>query len=289
MYVPTDLHGHTIFSDGRATPEEYVELRRGHGFRLIAIADHDLLAAVPRGAAAAARAGVAFLPAVEVTAFFHFGTLLAEQVHLLAYFPPHVAAPPLLRRTALWQRGVRVQARWRELVLEWVAGLPEGDRAALGEADLVAMAPADFPATQSTIDRITRRRPELFDAFRRHHIRFWEDDRELFGWDPEAAIDFIRSDGATDVVAHPGRYRDADRTLAICARATGIEVYTSRHRGEVAKTWRDFAEANGKLWTASTDDHQNAAYARPPCGTPVSTVERLLGHALPIEEILAGR
>jgi hypothetical protein len=289
VYVPTDLHGHTLFSDGRATPEEYVELRRTHGFALTAISDHDVLAAVPRGAAAAARAGLAFLPAVEVTAFFHFGTDRAEQVHVLAYYPPHVAAPPLLRRTALWQRGLRVQARWREFVLAWVADRPADERAALGEADLVAMDAADFPALQATIDRVTRRRPELFDAFRRHHVRFGEDDRDLFGWEPEAVIDAIRADGATDVVAHPGRYRDRERTRALALRATGVEAYTSRHRGDVAKEWRELAEANGKLWTASTDDHQNAPYVRPPCGTPVATVERLLGHALPIEQILAGK
>ena len=28
MFVSTDLHGHTYHSDGRATPEEYVEFRR---------------------------------------------------------------------------------------------------------------------------------------------------------------------------------------------------------------------------------------------------------------------
>ena len=289
MLVPTDLHGHTLFSDGRATPEEYVELRRAHGFQLIAVSDHDVLAAVPRAAAAAGRAGLPLLPAVEVTAFFHFGTERAEQVHVLAYYPPHLVAPPLLRRTALWQRGLRVQATWREFTLAWIAALGADDRVALGEADLAALPAADFPALQSMIDRITRRRPELYDAFRRHHVRFWEEDRELFGWEPEAVLDLIRSDGATDIVAHPGRYQDKERTLALCARASGVEAYTSRHRGEVAKTWRDFAEERGLLWTASTDDHQNAPYVRPPCGTPVATVEKLVGHALPIEQILAGR
>ncbi len=39
------------------TPEEYVEFRRSIGMRAIAIADHDVLAGVRRGAAAAQRAG----------------------------------------------------------------------------------------------------------------------------------------------------------------------------------------------------------------------------------------
>ena len=38
--ITADIHGHTRYSDGRATPEEYVEYRRSIGMRLIAIADH---------------------------------------------------------------------------------------------------------------------------------------------------------------------------------------------------------------------------------------------------------
>jgi predicted metal-dependent phosphoesterase TrpH len=118
-------------------------------------------------------------------------------------------------------------------------------------------------------------------------VRFWEEDRELFGWSPEEAIDFIRADGALDVVAHPARYRDKERTLAALQRASGVEVYTSRHKGEVAAFYRTFAEENHKYWTASSDDHQNARYTRPPSGTPVATLERILGRALPIELIMA--
>ena len=53
MFVATDLHGHTSFSDGRTSPEAYVDFRRELGMRVIAIADHDLFAGVRRGAAAA--------------------------------------------------------------------------------------------------------------------------------------------------------------------------------------------------------------------------------------------
>ena len=61
MYIATDLHGHTLFSDGRATPEEYVDFRRQQALRAVAISDHDVLAGVERGAAAAARFGMIFI------------------------------------------------------------------------------------------------------------------------------------------------------------------------------------------------------------------------------------
>lgn len=290
MLIPTDLHGHTMFSDGRTTPEAFVDFRREIGLRVISVSDHDVLAAVPRAAKAAAAAEMMLLPAVEVTAFLHFGTDKAEQFHVLAYYPARFANLPLLRQTALYRRGERVQAKWKQFVLEWTADLtPEEVRAIDPAGELPGLPPGEFPALQSMILRIAERRRELFPVFRDHHVRFWEEDRELFGWTPEEAIDFIRQDGALDVVAHPGRYRDKERTRAVLLRASGVEAYTSRHKVEVAESFRAFAEEHRKCWTASSDDHQNAKYTKPAAGTPVSTIERILGKALPIEAILAAR
>ncbi|MFT3768785.1 MAG: hypothetical protein QM820_25340 [Minicystis sp.] len=265
-----------------------MEFRRALGMRIVAISDHDVLAGVVRGAAAAQRAGMIFVPAVEVTSFLHFGTEKAEQFHILAYFPPAFATPPRLRRTALYQRGLRVQETWKAFALAWMDDLAPEDRAAIDpEGTLPGVPAGEFPALQSFIDLITARRRPLFEPFRDHHVRFWEDDRALFGWEPEEAMDLIRADGAVDVVAHPARYRDKERTWAVLARATGIEVYTSRHRGEVAAEYRAYAEKHRKLWTASSDDHQNARYIKPPCGTPVPTLERILQRTLPIDFIYA--
>jgi len=110
MFVATDLHGHTSFSDGRASPEAYVDFRRELGMRVVAITDHDVFAGVRRGAVAAAQAGLIFVPASEITSFFHFGTASAEQVHVLAYFPPELLVRRRLEQTFLHRRGVRVQA-----------------------------------------------------------------------------------------------------------------------------------------------------------------------------------
>jgi hypothetical protein len=157
-----------------------------------------------------------------------------------------------------------------------------------GELERLA-APA-FPALQAMIDRVVARRRDLFATFRDHHVRFWEEGsaaRALFGWTPDECIDAIRADGALDIVAHPARYRDKEATRAILERASGLEVYTSRHKPEVATEWRTFAVERRKLWTASADDHQNARYVRPPCGTPVATLERLLRRPVPLEMILA--
>lgn len=301
MFVATDLHGHTLHSDGRATPEEYVEFRRSIGMKAISIADHDLMAGVRAGALAAERSGMLFLPALEVTAHINYGQSGEEQFHVLAYYPHAVLEGYQLEEKVLYRRGVTVQRRWKELVLAWMNEQSAEDREALGYAELEALPPGLFPALQSTILRIVDRSPSgpplteerrvgLFESFRERHITFWSSEgpnKDLFGWTPEEAMEAIRNDGATDVVAHPTRYRDKERTMKALDEASGIEVYTSRHKAEVAATFRELAETKRKHWTSSSDDHQNAPYARPPCGTPLRTIERICRKTMPLEMLIA--
>ncbi|MET0591956.1 MAG: PHP domain-containing protein [Polyangiaceae bacterium] len=287
-WVRTDLHGHTLFSDGRATPEEYVAFRREQGMAVIAVSDHDVFDAVRRAALAASRAQMVLVPAAEITAFLSFGRAEAEQFHVLAYFPLRILSAGRLEQTFLYRRGLQIKERWRAFVLSWLADRDVDDRRAIDPHDVLEGTPAaGFPALQSMIDRIIARRRPLFDDFREHHVRFWNEDRELFGWTPEEAIDAIRADGAYDVVAHAARYRDKARTQAVLEYASGIEAYTSRHRSEIALEYRAFAEARQKLWTASSDDHQNARYMRPAAGMPVASVERLTLQQLPLSMISA--
>ena len=291
MYVKTDLHGHTLHSDGRATPEEYVDFRRKLGMKAIAIADHDILAAVRAGAVAAERAGMLFIPALEVTAHLHYGGDGEEQFHVLAYYPHDVLNGFQLESKHLYRRGQLVQRRWKELVLEWMDELAPEDREALDPEGTLAKLPAPkFPALQQMILRIVANKRPLFESFRDRHVQFWSSEgrnKDLFGWTPMEAIDAIRADGAVDVVAHPQRYRDKAQTLAIVEEARGVEVYTSRHKAEVAAYWRELAETKGKYWTSSSDDHQNARYIEPACGTPLRTLERICRQPMKLTTILA--
>jgi hypothetical protein len=304
MFVATDLHGHTFHSDGRATPDEYVEFRRTLGMKAIAIADHDVLAGVRAGAIAAERAGMLFIPALEVTGHLHYGQSGEEQFHVLAYYPHDILEGFQLEQKFLYRRGLLVQTRWKELVLSWMNDLPKEDREALDPGgELEKLPPPMFPALQSTILRIVNRsgvgpgtglteerRAQLFEAFREHHITFWSSkgpNKDVFAWTPEEVMEAIRADGAVDVVAHPTRYRDKERTLKALEEARGIEVYTSRHKAEVAAYYRELAESKKKYWTSSSDDHQNARYIRPPCGTPLRTLERICKRTMKLATILA--
>jgi len=76
-----DLHTHTTASDGRCTPEELVVRATQAGVTVLGLTDHDTVGAIRRTAAACARAGIEFVPGVEITA-------IADDmdVHVLGYF-----------------------------------------------------------------------------------------------------------------------------------------------------------------------------------------------------------
>jgi hypothetical protein len=276
MHVLADLHGHTFFSDARSSPEEYVRFRKERGLELIAISDHDVMWGVRRGAEVACELGVQLLPAVECTTHLDFGTDTADQIHVLAYFPPSILEGDRLERTALFGRSRRFSERWKAFVLAWLEELGPEERGALDQG-WSASSGGEFPGLQRVLDAIQERAPARIDEFRIRQLDFWCGDRELFGWTPEEAIETIRADGAVDVIAHPGRYRDQARVLRLMAHATGVEVYTTRHRPSLAAEYRTFCDSRRKLWTSGSDDHQIVPYVLPERPMSEEVRERLIG------------
>ena len=76
-----DLHTHTTASDGRCTPEELVARAAQAGVTALGLTDHDTVGGVATAAAACRRAGIEFVPGIEITA-------VADNIdiHVLGYF-----------------------------------------------------------------------------------------------------------------------------------------------------------------------------------------------------------
>lgn len=78
--LSADLHLHTIHSDGLRTTEAVVRSARELGIDVVAISDHDNLAAVPEARRVADELHMLLIPAIELSTDFD-----GEDVHLLAY------------------------------------------------------------------------------------------------------------------------------------------------------------------------------------------------------------
>lgn len=73
-----DLHVHTTASDGQYSPTEIIEKAASKNITAMAITDHDTVAGLEEGKAAAEKAGITFIPGVELNINNHFG-----EFHLL--------------------------------------------------------------------------------------------------------------------------------------------------------------------------------------------------------------
>ena len=73
-----DLHVHTTASDGQYTPAQIIEKAAEKNISTIAITDHDTVAGLEEGAAAAKKQGITFVPGVELNISYPTG-----EFHLL--------------------------------------------------------------------------------------------------------------------------------------------------------------------------------------------------------------
>ena len=76
-----DLHTHSTVSDGLYSPEELVNFASRAGIMAISLTDHDTIDGLDEAAAASKKAGIEFIPGIEI-GILHEG----EEIHLLGYY-----------------------------------------------------------------------------------------------------------------------------------------------------------------------------------------------------------
>jgi len=91
MNVYCDLHTHSVFSDGTATPEQIILQAKEQGLS-VALADHNTVAGVPSFLEAAKRHGVTAVAGIELTTAYN-----GVELHLLGLFVPEESYPRLNR------------------------------------------------------------------------------------------------------------------------------------------------------------------------------------------------
>lgn len=241
-----DLHLHTFHSDGIRSPEEVVRLAAHHGLSVIAISDHDNVAAFAEAEPHARAAGIKLIPGVELSITFS-----GVDVHLLAYAfdPEHRALVEKLRlcRDTRERRGEIMVERLRDhgipVEMERVRELCGGG--ASGRPH-VARALVEIGAV-ATVE----------EAFQRYlspgGLAWVEKERITL----EEAERLVRDAGGITSIAHPTLYPDGQAIVrAIVAEGVGgIEIHHPDVDGESRERLRAIAAENGLLTTGGSDDH----------------------------------
>jgi hypothetical protein len=242
-----DLHAHTSASDGSDGPHELVEAAAAAGVEVLAVTDHDTVAAVAEARVAGTRLGVEVLPGCELTALVG-----GRVVHVLIYgeglLAPDLGEAVEVARRGRHERNLAIGARLLELT-----GVGYEEAAAIAGGS--ALSRAHF-ARALVARRVVADVAEAFD-------RYLSSGRPAYVPAPSVsltdAVALAGKAGGVAVLAHPGRLGDGerDRVLAEALEAgiDGIEVWHSQHDADLRLRLQGFVGRHGLLASGGSDYH----------------------------------
>jgi len=241
--MKADLHIHTFFSDGLASPEEIVEWAVKGGLDVIAITDHDTFSG-SRRAKEISQNKVIILTGVELSTF-----LDNNEIHILGYFPSDV--PEAVEKFALESQRART-----ERVKEGLRNLEEiGIKIDIREVEKHVRG-----------DVVTRNHiaKALVDAKKVSSVgaafgKYLNYERGLVPFLPvttKSAIEVIRMGGGKAVWAHPDfNVFDNQVENLISMGLEGVEVSRKRMEGVYTYYLERVSEDFNLLKTGGSDFH----------------------------------
>ncbi|HEV7238088.1 MAG TPA: PHP domain-containing protein [Thermoanaerobaculia bacterium] len=241
-----DLHTHTYHSDGTRSPKEVVDVALEHGLDILAISDHDNLAAYFEIRSYADERGVTLIPAMELSC-----EVGGVDVHVLAYafnaLDERIEQRLRGFRETRHRRGYAIVQRLRTLGIdisaERVDQLAAGG--AMGRPHVArALVEAGHVASVS----------EAFDKYLGTGKPGYV-DKERFAI--RDAVALIHSAGGVTSIAHPTLYPDHNRLVPrlLDEGIDAVEVLHPQVDENHRERYANLARFRGKFVTGGSDDH----------------------------------
>ena len=253
-----DLHLHTTASDGQCEAAVLVDLAWRAGIRTMSVTDHDTVAALGDAEQAATRAGIAFVPGIEITAV-HEGI----DVHVLGYFIDRTdeALAGFLER----QRADRVRR-----IAAMADKLEKMDKPIDSATLLQPAAPGRSVGRPMVAQALVKagHAADMREAF----DLFIGRGRPAFvarcGPGPREVIEIIRQAGGLSSLAHPGLLRRDDLIPGLVdAGLTALEAFHSEHDQAATDGYLELADRYGILVSGGSDYHGDGERRRAAFGT----------------------
>ena len=244
--MPSDLHIHTTFSDGRDTPEEIVEAAKAAGLHYIAITDHDSV----EGVTALYESGHYASGSLRIVPGGGFSAGDPQrEVHILGY------------NIDIYDAGLQEkleeisEARWTRFteIVELLNGLgyeigetevltDEGLCKAVGRSHVarVLVKKGYFDSIRACFDQLLRRGQPAYVP----HFRLV----------PEEVISLIKGAGGIPVLANPNAIEEAQIIEDLIAQGIqGIEAFYPGYDRADTQHFLDIAQQNGLLVSGGSD------------------------------------
>jgi hypothetical protein len=241
-----DLHTHTYHSDGTRSPQEVIDVARAHGLEIVAISDHDNLAAYFEIKKYADERGVTLIPAMELSCGYE-----GVDVHVLAYafdaLDERIAQRLRRFRETRHRRGYAIVERLRTLGIsisaERVDQLAGGG--AMGRPHVArALVEAGHVASVSeAFDKWLGTGKPAYVEKERFQIR--------------EAVELIRSAGGVTSIAHPTLYPNHEELVPrlLDEGIDAVEVLHPDVDASFCERYTNLARFRGKFTTGGSDDH----------------------------------
>lgn len=248
-----DLHSHSTASDGSDAPADLVRKAHALGLAALALTDHDTLAGLDEGEAAAEECGLEFIRGCELSARGERGEL-----HILGLWIP--GTHPELENFECMLRELRERRDKRNRTmterlnalgcrLDYEEVLAEARGESVGRPHIAAALLRKGYAKSAE---------EIFNRWLGSKGSAYEPKQVL---QPEEAVRHIAALGATVALAHPRLGRHSDVWLDATAREltahglSAVEAYHSEHSEADTRFCTDLAARHGLALCGGSDYH----------------------------------
>ena len=244
-----DLHTHSVFSDGTKTPDRLIALAEEAGLEAIALCDHNTVAGLPDFLKAAEGKRIEAIPGIEFTTEYD-----RKELHILALFVKPDSYESIMTRINDWLQAKEQSNRELTERLSAAGYLLDYDAIKASAGDYVNR--AVIAAEMVRLGYVGSVK-EAFKTYLSEEKGYYKPPYRL---DACETIGFIKSIGATAVLAHPFLNLDPEALegflpLAKAAGLDGMETIYSKFSPEETTLAKKLAEAYGLLESGGSDFH----------------------------------
>jgi len=244
-----DLHTHSTASDGTLNPTELVQAASHSGLRAIALTDHDTVMGLPEACAAGRETGLEVIGGCELSVHAPQGSM-----HLLGLWLPQT--PTRLQKVLDHLTDLR-EVRNKHIIENLNH---HGVDITYDELEEVAGGTIGRPhIAQLLVDKgVAQNFQDAFNNWLRPGTKGYAPKEKLF---PRQAIDLLREERATVILAHPCTLRLNEEQLELVLRELkdwgldGVEVFYSMHSQAQTNAYAGLCNKLDLLASAGSDFH----------------------------------
>ncbi len=244
MSGKTDLHTHTLHSDGHLNPSELIRKAAENGIDIISITDHDSVNGLAEAKKAGSENNVMVIPGVEISS-----DIKDTEVHILGYFfdPENKQFEHYLN----FFREERVKRASRIVEKLNILGLPLVMEDVLEQASNSAIGRPHI-AQALLAKNLVSSYYEAFYKYLGNHAPAYERKVHL---SPQSAFKIISDAGGLSFIAHPGNMPEILIKELIEAGVDGIEVIHPSHSHDKVRFYRGIVNEYFLLESGGSDFH----------------------------------